>query len=280
MSLLTRLFKPAWQQPEASRRAAAVESSTDPALLALLPTLATQDPSTRVRRAALQRLADLGLWGDRSRHDGDAELRNDARRAYINGLIAADSDQLAEAERLLRVEDAPDVLEAVAAKAKAAPLRRIALEKLNRAGLLADCALSDPDIELRLWLVGRIDAQSTLKRLVEQARTRDKRVHKAAKERLEELRLASGDRATAEQRGNEICNQIDQLIHSLPADGQAQLDALEGAWNALPLATEADWLRRFNGLLQTARSALQTRQQRELQAAAARLVEAESQATV
>jgi hypothetical protein len=270
MSLLTRLFKPAWQQPEASRRAAAVESATDPALLAALPALATQDPSSRVRRAALQRLADLGLWGDRSRHDNDAELRSDARRAYINGLIGADANQLAEAERLLRVEDASDVLEAVAARARAAPLRRIALEQLNRAGLLADCALTDPDIEIRLWLVGRIDAQSTLKRLVEQARTRDKRVHKAAKDRLEALRLASGDRAAAEQRAQEICNRLDQLIHSLPADGLVQLTSLEAAWNTLPLAAEEDWLRRFSGLLSTARSALQARQQQLDAAAAAR----------
>lgn len=261
MSLLTRLFKPAWQQPEASRRAAAVESAQDPALLAALPALATQDPSARVRRAALQRLADLGLWGDRSRHDPDADLRSDARRAYINGLIGAAAAQLNEAERLLRVEDAADVLEAVAVRAKTASLRRLALDKLNRAGLLADCALSDPDIELRLWLVGRIDAESTLKRLAEQARTRDKRVHKAAKERLEALRLAGGDRATAESRAHEICAQIDQLIHSLPADGMDRLETLERAWRSLPLATDEDWLRRYSGLLDTARSALQARQQ-------------------
>lgn len=269
MSLLTRLFKPAWQQPEAGRRAAAVESAVDPALIAALPTLATQDPSIRVRRAALQRLADLGLWADRSRHDAAAELRADARRAYINGLITADGDQLVEAERLLRVEEEAEVLEAVAARARSTKLRRLALEKITRAGLLADCALSDPDIELRLWLVDRIDAESTLKRIADTARTRDKRVHKAARERLEAMRLASGDRATAEQRGNDICHQIEQLIQSLPADGPAQLDALESAWNALPLAAEADWQRRFNGLLQTARSALQTREQRDLQAAAA-----------
>lgn len=256
MSLLSRLFKPAWQHDSASRRLLAVQESRDPALLAALPSMATTDANARVRRAALQRLGDLGLWGDRSRHDSDGELRADARRQYINGLIAAAGNQLAEAERLLRVEESVEVLEAIAARASASPLRRMALERIERPGLLADCALSDPDAETRLWLVERLQTEAALRRVAEQSRTRDKRVHRAAREKLEALRLAGGDRDIAEQRAQTLCSELEHLLHRLPVDGLARVDAIEQQWQQLPLAGEPDWQRRISGLLATTRTAL------------------------
>lgn len=256
MSLLSRLFKPAWQHDSASRRLAAVQESRDPALLAALPSMATTDPNARVRRAVLQRLGDLGLWGDRSRHDSDAELRADARRQYINGLIGAAGGQLAEAERLLRVEESVEVLEAVAARASASGLRRMALERIERPGLLADCALSDPDPDTRLWLVERLQTEAGLRRVADQSRTRDKRVHRAAREKLEAMRLAGGDRAIAEQRAQALCSELEQLLHGLPADGLIRVDAIEQQWQQLPLASEPDWQRRISGLLATTRAAL------------------------
>ena len=256
MSLLSRLFKPAWQHDSASRRLAAVQESQEPALLEALPALATTDPHPRVRRAALQRLGDLGLWGDRSRHDADPELRDDARRQYVNGLIGADTELLPVAERLLRVEESVEVLEAVAARARQMALRRLALERSQRPGLLADCALSDPDAELRLWLVGRIDTEAALRRIADQSRTRDKRVHRLAREKLEALRLADGDRAVAEQRAQAICTELETLIHALPADGLQRIAAIEERWRTLPQAQDPDWQRRHDGLVETARAAL------------------------
>ncbi|MCB1633898.1 MAG: hypothetical protein KDI51_04870 [Xanthomonadales bacterium] len=268
MSLLSRLFKPAWQHDSASRRLAAVQESQEPALLEALPALATTDPHPRVRRAALQRLGDLGLWGDRSRHDADPELRDDARRQYVNGLIGADTELLPVAERLLRVEESVEVLEAVAARARQMALRRLALERSQRPGLLADCALSDPDAELRLWLVGRIDTEAALRRIADQSRTRDKRVHRLAREKLEALRLADGDRAVAEQRAQAICTELETLIHALPADGLQRIAAIEERWRTLPQAQDPDWQRRHDGLVETARAALNAHE-RALQAAAA-----------
>ena len=141
MSLLKRLFKPAWQSADVTRRATAVKTVKDADLVSALPTIATQDENASVRRAAIWRMDDLGLYADRSRHDADEKLRNDARKRFLNGLLEADQQRAAEAERLLRVEEDMSVLEAVARGAKQTNLRRLALEKLNRPGLLADSPL-------------------------------------------------------------------------------------------------------------------------------------------
>ncbi len=256
MSLFSRLFKPAWQSADVSKRTAAVKSANDAELLSALPSIATTDSDASVRRAAVWRMDDLGLFADRSRHDADERLRNDARKRFVSGLIEAGPQRLAEAERLLRVEEDPSVLEAVARGAGEASLRRLALERLDRPGLLADCALADPDAEIRLWLVERIDAESTLKRVMDKSRKTDKRVHKAAAAKLEQLAMASGDADAKRHHALDLCTRMEALLHELPADAADQLSAIEADWSGLREAVDESTVRRVDGLVGAVHSAL------------------------
>ncbi|MCB1606538.1 MAG: DUF349 domain-containing protein [Xanthomonadales bacterium] len=257
MSLFKRLFKPAWQSSDSNRRATAVQSLKDPDLLGALPTIATQDDSAAVRRAAIWRMNDLGLFADRSRHDADERLRADARKRFVQGLVEADDARQGEAERLLRVEEDPSVLESVARNAGRAALRRIALEKLQRPGLLADCALSDPDGEIRLWLVSRIDTESALKRVMEQSRKTDKRVYRAASALLEQRAMENGDGQAKRQHSLDLCTRMEGLLHELPTDVAQQLSAIEADWNGLKTDVDEAMQRRVEGLIKALHGALE-----------------------
>ncbi len=92
MSLFSLLRKPAWEHRDASRRTAAVASDTHPDLLAKLPDLARNDPEASVRLAALRRIDDLSLLGDRMRQANTLVVR-DGRVLWVGegGDLSADT---------------------------------------------------------------------------------------------------------------------------------------------------------------------------------------------
>lgn len=251
--MLSFLFKPKWQHRDASVRATAVAEARDPALLTELPRLAKSDPDAQVRLAALERLNDPALCLHAALHDATDSVRQRMRkRVQKDALLAGDAGPW-----LALLSDADtETLERFACDAKAPALRRAALERIERMGWLADRALADPDPAIRLWLAGRITPGPSLERLAESARTRDKRVYKAVRERLDGLRSGSDDPQRIEAEGLALCRQLESLLQHLPADAAAQADQIEVRWNGYGAAAPAALETRFRGTLQTVRHAL------------------------
>jgi len=244
MNWISKFLKPGWESRDAATRANAVAGSSEPALLSRLAEFARNDPAPEVRRAAVRRLSDLSLLGDRSRHDGDAEVRRVAGARLRETLVhASEAVGLEMRERYVAVEEEVELLTLVAAEAPEASLRRIALGRITRAGFLADRCLADPDPELRMALLDRLEI-AALERVAERARKSDKRLSRAARERADELKRAAGDAGALAQRAQAIGDLLDQLRRERPADLASRAAELVGEWAALrPRVAEALALR-------------------------------------
>ena len=139
MKLSRILFKPKWQDRDATLRAAAVASDPGAELIAALPELTRTDPDARVRLAALKRLGDYERWRERSTGDADPDVRRTARTAYIGLLCSGSANsptlsrQIAELETLTPAE-----IETVATTARSRDLRIAALAFVTRPALLID----------------------------------------------------------------------------------------------------------------------------------------------
>jgi exonuclease SbcC len=231
MSFLPTFRKPAWQAGNAQRRLAAVTDGTEPALVAALPRVALEDEDAAVRRQALRRCDDPVLYQRAMAADADAAVRTWARQRWLSavlaGQVAGSSDDLASL--------APSELEQVASDARSLELRRVALAACTRPGFLIDRALAEPDADLRLALVERIQAPDALDRLADRARGRDKRVARRARERGQSLRLAAGDPAILQLRAQTLCSELESLLRSNPApDRRAHaVESAPGTWQAL-----------------------------------------------
>ena len=199
MRLPAFLRKPRWLSKDAATRRVAVEHDRESELLAQLPALAREDADPGVRLAALRRIADPGMAQRMARDDGDAGVRAQARALWIELLTGthAAAPPLAERRRLLKAVDESDLLEHVARRAPEAELRRDALERVTRPSLLLERALEDADPGIRLALLGRIDDETQLARIAERARKSDKALNRAARERIEALRIARGESTQA-----------------------------------------------------------------------------------
>ena len=254
MSLMSWFSKPAWQSRDAAKRADAVAHGRDAALLAELPQIVRNDVDARVRRAALERIDDLTVVADRMSNDADAGIRERAKSRLIE--LLAGNAPVAERRRALGLIEDAALLEQIARRAPEAELRRAALERCKRPGFIAERVLEDPDGDLRLELLARVEQTATLERLAQQARTRDKRLARAIRERLDAGKLEAGTADALLARAEALCASLEQQLKQ-PSAGAAQLiAAVEREWAELRPRIDDRHDRRFDGAVQTLRAAL------------------------
>lgn len=231
MNLFSKLRKPAWQSANGHKRAAAVGSDTDPALLEALPKLAVDDPEPEVRRQALRRCERGELFLRAAQHDADAGLRDWARQRWLQALQHGRSPLDDAAIAVL----SRDERERLAAQMPSVDDRRRLLASIERPGFLAERVLADPDPSLRVELLERIDQIATLERIAERARKHDKRLARAARDRAESLQRSSGDNQAHRTQAEAVCTALERLLREVlaPTQRRERLLALQTEWNGL-----------------------------------------------
>jgi hypothetical protein len=259
MSLKERLFGLPWEAKDADARVRAITESTDPRLRDALPGLARSDPSPAARLAALKRMDDEAAWLSARREDRDAEVRSAADRSVLYWVMKQPGNETLEARRswLGSLEDG-ELLRRLASGAVDEALRGDALARIDAQGFLGDRYCEESSDELAKRILPRIQQASTLKRVADRLRTRHKRRHQAALERLAEL---DGSQASDTRDGlaRELLEQIEGLARGrLDGDRKARADDLQARWEALAPADPA-LNRRFDGALKIVRRALEPR---------------------
>lgn len=231
MSLFSTFRKPAWQSSNVSKRLAAVAGGDDAQLRAALPELAAGDPDAGVRREALRRCDDPALYARAMDRDTAPEIRSWARERWLAAL----TDGRVDADETALTRLSSEELETLAIKQVAPEARLRVLRRIARPGFLAERALADPDANLRLALLERIDSIATLERIADKARRFDKRLARGARERAETLQLAAGDSDTQGRRADALCQSLERVMREPLAldERRERLAAHEADWRAL-----------------------------------------------
>ena len=248
------LRKPDWEHANPERRARAVAHSDAPELLARLGELAQADPAPQVRIAALARIDDLSLLERRLRGEREPQVAEAARRR-LNDLLGGKQPAQGAAALVGQLLDDP-LLQLLASGAEQADIRRAALLRLDKPGLWLERCQTDPDAALRLWALERIDDPDALRRVSEAVRKRDKRLARAARDKLDALGVAAGDPDSLRRRALELGDQFGQLARQLPDDREARMEGLAADWSALRDRLDADLQRRIDGAAAMAEAAL------------------------
>ncbi len=254
MKLPAFLSKPRWLSKDAEVRRSAAQLDRDPDLMAALPRLAREDPDAGVRIAALRRLADPALAQGLAQDDADDAVRAQARRLWLELMAGThpSAPPLVERVRLLAAQDDDELLEHVVRKSPEAELRGAALARVTRPALLFERALEETDSGLRLALVERIDDEGQLARLAERARRTDKNLNRAARERIDALRLARGDADAVAAQARALCEQLEQLVRD--AGSPVDEAPIVERWALVAAAADPALVQRF----ETARQLLAT----------------------
>lgn len=242
------LFKPKWQHKDAAIRRIAVQEAQHQALLHELPRIAREDEDHRVRLAALRRVNDFSLYRDRAGNDPDPALRSVARTQYLGmlcGELPAELEINARLRELGIIEINEDI-EHIAIRAKDVVLRRAAFERVTRASLIADRAVSDADPGLRQTALERISDTAVLVRIAEKTRKTDKLISRLARERADAQRIAGGDNTAIVARAHALCERIEALLRTSSSNTRNDdLSQIELAWAALSAQTPESFRQRY-----------------------------------
>ncbi|MGD9264784.1 MAG: hypothetical protein PVJ71_03280, partial [Lysobacterales bacterium] len=206
-------IKPKWQHKDAEIRLEAVSSGQEPELITGLLDIARDDEDPRVRCAAIKRLHQLEniLKLLDSEQDAAARKLLEERTRQLASSTGDSRPPLAVRMQVAETTSDRDLIETLARNAPEAELRRAALAKVERQGVLGDCCINDPDAENRRFAASRITQHTSVKRVIDALRTRDKALHAELQARLQAELLEQKDPDAVQAEALRICLALEKL---------------------------------------------------------------------
>lgn len=205
--------------------------------------LAGEDPAAEVRLSALSAIDDLACLLSCL----DKEQDDDCRRTLLDRLIDHDGLQTENIERLaaaLKGEEGQHCLQ----NSRNGALRSHLLVQVDNSALMLQLVREDASIEVRLAAVARIEDAAELHVIAKEARKRDKRLSKAARERAEALDLAQAQRESRQA----LCEVMETLAQSdAISNDAAQFQTVSQQWQGVAEGGEAEIVARYNKAFET-----------------------------
>ena len=246
-----KLFPPRWRHRNPAIRAEAVSQldANDPNL----EEAAFKDADAGIRRLAARRLERLDTLLELSSTDRDESVRQAAKRKAWQ-LLAGEEGHFSEEEAatILNKRQDPEMAEYLVQHSGSRQVRRLALTMLEKPALLAGIALNDSDAEIRLEALKAIDRLPTLERIAKEARGKDKRVARMAREMADGLR----EQQERPARQRKAVEQMEAYA-GLHQPDQTAILRLQSEWQALQQGADEALDQRFRQALEKARHAMQ-----------------------
>ena len=240
-------FKPKWQNKNADIRLESVSTEQDPDLISSLVEIAENDEDKRVRSAAIKRLHQLENILKVYAGESDSEVRT-LLEDRIRQLASSSHESRPPLElRMQVVESTSDreLIEHLAHHAPEAALRRAALSKVQRQGVLGDCCISDSDAENRTFAASRITQHTTLKRVIGALRKSDKSLYVKLQERLHTELLEQADPGAVQTEALRICTGLEKQALDIESNDTPEIDNLHAAWQDIAALVRTDMSRRY-----------------------------------
>ncbi len=247
MNWKQRLFKPKWQHKSADIRLESVTTEQHPELIGKLVEIAGTDEDSRIRCAAIKRLHQLEnilkLYGGET--DGEVKALLEDR---IHQLASSSNESRPALKFRMQVVESTsnrELIEHLASHAPEAELRYAALGKIERQGVLGDCCIQDSDAKNRGFAASRITQHTTLKRVIDALRKRDKALYAVLKSRLHQELLKQADPKAIHTEALKICSTLEK--QALDPDQRDPLvnRAQHTAWQLIASKATADMSERY-----------------------------------
>ena len=206
----------------------------------------------------VKRLSDFYHLMRIAHEDEDDNVRDHAYRAYRAMLAGSHQHRISLEERLEVVPRLDDeaMIEFLAKQADDAQVRRAAIEKIRKQGFLGDIAINDPEMAVRHFAIGRIEQRSTLERVAQALRKKDKTAYRMIQQQL--ASEGGGDGAVGLEELQGLCEQIEILSRSgMPADEKrSKLKTASEQWAGYPQDLRAPLEQRFDGACRIVRKTI------------------------
>ncbi|MGB5678019.1 MAG: DUF349 domain-containing protein [Gammaproteobacteria bacterium] len=242
--MLDHLLKPKWQHSDPRKRQAALESGTLPP--EALATVAREDSDQDVRCSAILRVDDPDLLAGLLQEDLVDQVREMVVQRQSE-LLSRPLELAPSLEKRLAIIDkfeSTDLCGRLVRNAEAAEIRTAALEQVTDTPLLCAVAVDDAVASVRQKALERINEPEGWEIVSRNARKKDKKISRAARQRLDSFHQAISDQKAAER----LCRDMDNLLAagSLASDSKVMFHRLGKQWQDITSPIPAQLSERFN----------------------------------
>ena len=247
MNWKQRLFKPKWQNKNADIRLESVSSEQDPDLINSLVEIAGNDIDPRVRCAAVKRLHQLGNILKLYASETDPSVKS-LQEDRIRQLAAATNETRPPLElrmQVIQLTSDRTLIEHIAVHAPESELRRAAIKKVSRQGVLGDCCIEDKDPGNRRFAATHITQQTTLKRVIDALRKRDKVLHAELQARLQHELVEKADPKAIQKEALRICVRLEHLEIETDQRDSTEIKKLHSDWKPISANATAAMAERY-----------------------------------
>ncbi len=247
MNWKTSFFKPKWQSKDFATRLEAVTSEQHPDLINSLLEIAGSDEDARVRCAAIKRLHQLENILKLYPNESDAEAKK-LLEERIRQLASSTNESRPPLEFRMKVVEMTtnrNLIEHLAARAPEVELRRAALAKVERQGVLGDCCINDSDAGNRQFAASRISQHTTLKRVIDTLRKSDKTLYTALQARLHNEKLEQADAAAVKIEAVRICTVLEHQVLESDDRNSKEIESMHAAWQRIAAHASTEMVQRY-----------------------------------
>jgi hypothetical protein len=247
MNWKTTFFKPKWQSKDFATRLEAVTSEQHPDLINSLLEIAGNDEDARVRCAAIKRLHQLENILKLHPNESDPAAKK-LLEERIRQLASSTNESRPPLEVRMKVAELTtnrELIEHLAARAPEVELRRAAIAKVERQGVLGDCCIQDADAGNRKFAASRISQHTTLKRVIDALRKSDKSLYTALQERLHNELLEQADPAAVQIEAVKVCTSLEHQVLEGEHRDTGEIEHMHASWQRIAGHAKDEMVQRY-----------------------------------
>jgi len=234
--VFSKFTQPKWQHQDSTVRASAIEDLHD---LDILSQIAQEDEESSIRQAAVAKIEDLTILRNIAEQDANAKVRAASQQRFLQVLCGQEKTQVPLTERLSELNQIlnsnTDLLSHIAKNGAEPELRLAVLDKIQDETLISDMAIHDQSVKVRLAAVDKLTQESALDHVSKSLKNKDKRVSRAAHDKLTAMtqRVERSEKVGIESQ--EICTRLETLGTSTAFGKKehTELMQLQVRWEAL-----------------------------------------------
>ena len=257
----SKFKKPKWQHRSAEIRKEALltlkpgDSDFEQIILEL-----SNDIEADIRKLAVDRLNQYSQLEKLLTNESNSDVIHIAKSRMIKMVSGAVDCELSPENRLAKVYNFENTaeIEAILKKTKDADIKKALLPRITRTSILESMVVDSNDINLQLDALKKINEQAALERIIKKCRTKNKKVTKAAKEKLELLIIELEKPKEAEKQRKTICLSI-ETINQKGYDERfnAEYKRLTSNWDEINFPCKDDLQQRYDNAKTAADKILQ-----------------------
>mgnify|MGYP001557412289 CR=1 FL=1 len=233
----SKFKKPKWQHRSAEVRKEALLSLTpnsseyDQIILEL-----AADDEADIRMIAIKKLNSFDHIENLISKEENSDVINIAKDRLIQMISGSVQCELSLENRLTKANSFENLadIESILKKTDDSEIKKALLPRITRPSILESMVVENNSIDLQLTALEKISERAALERIIKKCRTKNKKVTKAAKEKLELIIAAEEKPKEAEKQRKSICLSLETLIQKGYNDKfNIEFDRLTAQWQEI-----------------------------------------------